>query len=110
MGAAEALDAALRLAAIPCISMLIMSALVFVIEVPKTVVRCFQHLAAGIVLSAVAVELVPIISEAPNDMPNILGIVGGFTVGVTVMTWNMPLTILLKIRQHSHRLGLEGRQ
>ena len=35
---------------------------------------------------------------------------GGFTVGVTVMTGDMPLTILFKIRQHSHRLGLEGRQ
>ena len=31
-------------------------------------------------------------------------------MGVTVMTGDMPLTILFKIRRHSHRLGLEGRQ
>jgi len=78
------IQSALTLAAVPCTAMILLSALVFVVEVPKTLVRCFQHLAAGIVLSAVAVELVPIISEAPNDMPNIMGIVFGFSSGVAL--------------------------
>ena len=79
-----AVEEAFHLSVIPCTAMLVMSALTFAIEVPKTVVRCFQHLAAGIVLSAVAVELVPIISAAPSDMPNIVGIVVGFAAGVAL--------------------------
>jgi len=73
---------ALRLACIPAVAMLLMSAVVFVVDVPKVAVRAMQHLAAGIVLSAVAVELVPIISDAPSDADVIAGIVVGFTCGV----------------------------
>ena len=40
--------------------------------------------AAGIVLSAVAVELVPIISEAESTSANIFGITLGFTAGVAL--------------------------
>ena len=61
--AEEAVAVALNLAILPSLGMLVMAGLVFVIDVPKVFVRAMQHLAAGIVLSAVAVELVPIISE-----------------------------------------------
>jgi len=76
--------AALHLAAIPCVAMLVMSALVYVVHVPKVMMSAFQHLAAGIVLSAVAVELVPIINEAPADLANVVGIVSGFAAGVAL--------------------------
>jgi len=78
------MSTAISLALVPSASMLVMSALVYVVSVPKEAVRAMQHLAAGIVLSAVAVELVPILSAAPADAPNIIAIVVGFTAGVAL--------------------------
>ena len=83
------------------------------ITVPAKIVSALQHLAAGIVLSAVAVELraqhplepgasfsqrepppltvractsdaVPIISDAPNDLGTTMSITVGFAVGITL--------------------------
>eukprot|EP00164_Ancoracysta_twista_P015294 GFYU01025223.1.p1 GENE.GFYU01025223.1~~GFYU01025223.1.p1 ORF type:complete len:358 (+),score=86.48 GFYU01025223.1:80-1075(+) len=64
--------------------MLIMSLLVFVLTVPEKLVAALQHLAAGIVLSAVAVELIPILSASPNDAGSIGAIIVGFTLGIVL--------------------------
>ena len=47
--------------------------LAYYIKLPKLLAPALQHLAAGIVLSAVAVELVPTISNAPNT-PDMIGV------------------------------------
>lgn len=47
-------------------------------------VAAMQHLAAGIVLCAVAIELCPILVEAPNDVATTGGILVGFALGVIV--------------------------
>lgn len=59
-----------------------MSILMFSVQAPVRLIAALQHLAAGIVLSAVAVELVPLISAAPTTAPNIGGIIVGFFVGI----------------------------
>lgn len=62
--------------------MLLLGALAYWIKLPKLVAPALQHLAAGIVLSAVAVELVPTITAAPNTPDMIGAITGGFLFGV----------------------------
>ena len=53
-------------------------------------VASMQHLAAGIVLSAVAVELVPVITDAESTAGNIAGITLGFVFGVALSP-SLPL-------------------
>jgi ZIP family zinc transporter len=62
--------------------MLALSLAAYKLEVPVLIVAAMQHLAAGIVLSAMAVELVPIISAAPQDLPCTIGITSGFIGGI----------------------------
>jgi ZIP family zinc transporter len=64
--------------------MLVLSLLAFSISVPEKVVAAMQHLAAGIVLSAVSIELVPEIMRAPNDAATIAGMTVGFVAGITL--------------------------
>jgi len=64
----EAVTNALELCLGPSTVMLVMSLLAFAISVPPIVVSALQHLAAGIVLSAVAMELMPVLMEAKNDL------------------------------------------
>jgi len=72
----------LRLSLIPSCVMLFMSIAAYKLEVPNVFVAAMQHLAAGIVLSAMAVELVPIISAAPQTLACTMGISGGFLGGI----------------------------
>jgi len=80
--ATEGIWQALSLSLIPSIAMLGLSLAAYKIEVPAKVAAAMQHLAAGIVLSAMAVELVPIISAAPQNLPCTIGIVAGFLGGI----------------------------
>jgi zinc transporter ZupT len=57
----------------------------------KRVAHAIQHLAAGILTSAIASELIPTISAAKGTA-NLIGIVVGFTLGAAVM---IALPILL---------------
>ena len=75
---------ALRLTALPSGGMLLLAFLAFLISPPPVLVAALQHLAAGIVLSAVAVELVPVISNAPSTWANNLSITVGFVLGVAL--------------------------
>ena len=69
----------------PCIAMIILGFAVRVSEPPVLFVASMQHLAAGIiVLSAVAVELVPVITDAESTAGNIAGITLGFVFGVAL--------------------------
>ena len=51
--------------------MFVLGILAYYIKLPKLLTPALQHLAAGIVLSAVAVELVPTLSAAPSTPPMI---------------------------------------
>ena len=50
----------------------------------KSVAHAIQHLAAGILLSAIALELIPTIAAAKEKM-SIVGMVVGFSLGAIVM-------------------------
>mmetsp|Transcript_250 Transcript_250/g.766 ORF Transcript_250/g.766 Transcript_250/m.766 type:complete len:309 (-) Transcript_250:148-1074(-) len=73
---------AMMLVSGPAIAMIVLALAVMIADPPVLFVAAMQHLAAGIVLSAVAVELVPEISEAENNSANNLAIVVGFVLGV----------------------------
>jgi ZIP family zinc transporter len=79
-----AVSDAVDLCAAPAGIMLIFSVAVYGLTVPVRIMSALQHLAAGIVLSAVAVELVPIINEAPRDAANNAAIVVGFMGGIAL--------------------------
>ena len=68
----------------PCVAMIVLGFAVRVSEPPVLFVASMQHLAAGIVLSAVAVELVPVITDAESTAGNIAGITLGFVFGVAL--------------------------
>lgn len=82
-GASVVLNA-LALCTGPSVVMLVVSLLAFSISVPEKVVSAMQHLAAGIVLSAVSIELVPEIMRAPNDLATIAGMTIGFVAGIAL--------------------------
>jgi len=69
-----------ELSALPAVAMLLMSLLVLKLKVPTIIVAALQHLAAGIVLSAVAVELIPVINNAPSNQT--WAIIVGFLLGI----------------------------
>lgn len=69
--------------AIASAAMLLCSLVGYGVTVPIRLLAAFQHLAAGLLVSSVAVELVPPIMEAPNDLRSNLAIIGGF-IGGTV--------------------------
>jgi len=79
-----AAQSAIELAFLPATVMFLMSLAAMKIAVPKKLVAGFQHLAAGIVMSAVAVELVPMVLHSPNTSGNLAGMIIGFTLGITV--------------------------
>ena len=58
----------------------------------KNLAHAIQHLAAGILLSAIALELVPTIAAA-KGFNNLVGIIVGFSLGAIVM---IALPLLLK--------------
>jgi zinc transporter, ZIP family len=72
--------------AIPSVMMLFMSLVAYRLTVPTDVMSAFQHLAAGLLISAVSVELVPPLLEAPSDLTTMLAIVGGFAAGIGMLT------------------------
>jgi len=71
---------------IPSVMMLFMSLVAYSLVVPTDVMSAFQHLAAGLLVSAVSVELVPTMMEAPNDASNLVGMIGGFAAGIGALT------------------------
>lgn len=77
-----ALQQGLLLCLFPAGVMLFTSLLALSMKVPVVVAAAMQHLAAGIVLSAVAVELVPQILAAPNDLATSAGMTLGFVAGI----------------------------
>jgi len=72
--------------AIPSVMMLFLSLVAYKVTVPTDIMSAFQHLAAGLLVSAVSCELVPTLLAAPNDVPNIVGIIGGFAGGISILT------------------------
>lgn len=76
---------AFELCLFPSAVMLVASFLALSVKIPVHVVSAMQHLAAGIVLSAVAVELVPEILEAPSDPATVCGMTFGFIAGIGVL-------------------------
>lgn len=68
----------------PSLLMLLMSYAGYALTVPPMFMSAMQHLAAGLVTCAVAVELCPIVSAAPNDAPTIFAIVVGFFGGLAI--------------------------
>jgi hypothetical protein len=57
----------------------------------KSVAHAIQHLAAGILLSSIALELIPTIAAAKEKM-SIVGMVVGFTLGAIVM-FTLPMLL-----------------
>jgi len=80
---ATAAKDAMTLAFLPATAMFLMSLMAMKVTVPVRVVAGFQHLAAGIVMSAVAVELVPMVMQSQNTNANIAGMVIGFMLGIS---------------------------
>ena len=76
----EAMKRGVLLSGIPSLAMILMAGFVNYVKVPGMIEAALQHLAAGIVFSAVAVELVPIIDAAPKSQ--IWAICVGFFVGI----------------------------
>lgn len=72
--------------AIPSVQMLFMSLVAYSVTVPTDVMSAFQHLAAGLLVSAVSVELVPTMMGAPSDASNMFGMVVGFAAGIGMLT------------------------
>lgn len=72
------------LCAMPAGLMMIGALLVYLWKPNKVYVSAMQHLAAGIVLAAVAVELIPKMTEKKNGGA-IVGVVIGFCLGVALM-------------------------
>lgn len=73
---------AMNKAAIASATMLFMSFASYgFVSVPKRLLAAFQHLAAGLLVSSVAVELVPTIMDAPRDLLSTVAIFAGFIVG-----------------------------
>ena len=64
------IEHATQLCLLPAAFMLLGSCLVFVLVVPTKVMAAMQHLAAGIVSSAVAVEMMPIVMGEPAGRSN----------------------------------------
>lgn len=81
---ADAMLASAKLCAAPSGAMLFMALASYFVTVPAKGVAALQHFAAGIVLSAVAVELVPIISAAPRDAATTCAIAAGFLIGIAI--------------------------
>ena len=75
---------ALSLCLMPACAMMLLSLVAINVQVPVKIVSALQHLAAGIVLSAVAVELVPPILDAPDDLATTFGMTVGFVLGITL--------------------------
>lgn len=75
-----------ELAAIPAVVMLLGSVATILSSSPppKIVAHALQHLAGGIMLAAISMELVPPLAKA-KGVNNIIGIVIGFTLGVVLM-------------------------
>lgn len=74
----------IELCAPPAVLMLLLSIVGMGVRVPLVHISAMQHLAAGIVLCAVAVELCPIISDSPNDPTTIGAICVGFSAGIAL--------------------------
>ena len=74
---------AMSKAAVASSAMLLMSFAAYGIKVPPRFLAAFQHLSAGLLISSVAVELVPTIMGAPRDLMNSLAIIFGFVGGTT---------------------------
>eukprot|EP00947_MAST-08B_sp_MAST-8B-sp1_P004005 g4005.t1 len=70
---------------VPCLCMALGSLLVLVKSPPQKLVYALQHFGAGIVLSAVALELVPMMRKEPTNAWSIASIVIGFSIGVLLM-------------------------
>ena len=79
------MTSAFNLCLFPSAIMLMASILALSVRVPVHVVSAMQHLAAGIVLSAVAVELVPEILAAPTDIATTFGMTVGFVFGIVAL-------------------------
>ena len=58
---------------------------------PDSVAHAIQHLSAGILLSAIAAELIPTITRANGSMSTV-GLVVGFTLG-TILMCSLPLLL-----------------
>ena len=82
--AMSSLLSTIALCAPPSLLMLVLSFVGYGVAAPKVLIAALQHLAAGIVTCAVAVELVPIISDAPNDLANTAAITVGFVLGIAL--------------------------
>jgi len=72
---------AMNKAAVASATMMFMSFAAYGVKVPTRLLAAFQHLSAGLLISSVAVELVPTIMGAPRDLLNTTAIVLGFVGG-----------------------------
>lgn len=72
---------AMSKSAIASAAMLLCSLIGYGASVPIRLLAAFQHLAAGLLVSSVAVELIPPIMAAPNDLLTNFAIIGGFVGG-----------------------------
>ena len=76
-----AVASAMGKSAIASAAMLLCSLIGYGATVPIRLLAAFQHLAAGLLVSSVAVELIPPIMAAPNDLLTSAAIVSGFVGG-----------------------------
>ena len=72
---------AMSKASVASAAMMMCSFVGYGVSVPIRLLAAFQHLAAGLLVSSVAVELVPPIMEAPNSLRYNIAIIGGFVGG-----------------------------
>ena len=80
----SAVELGFLVALFPSISMLLTSFLLFKLEVSSEVEASFQNFSAGLILSAVAGELFPLLSEG-SQVESVVGEILGFGVGLAVV-------------------------
>ena len=68
----------------PSLSMLLTSFLLFKLEVSSSIEASFQNFSAGLILSAVAGELFPLLSEG-TELESVVGEIIGFAAGLLVV-------------------------
>ena len=77
-------ELAFLVALFPSLSMLFTSFLLFKLEVSSSVEASFQNFSAGLILSAVAGELFPLLAEG-TELESVVGEIVGFAAGLFVV-------------------------
>lgn len=91
--------------AIPTASMLIASFALMNLKVQPLIEACFQNFCAGLILAAVAIELLPLMSPSETTTPfnSVVGTTLGFILGVAMINGVSQLIDSFENESHNHQ-------